>query len=406
MAYSHKSRIHMIVYKVSETYYWGQRAIELAEKFGDARTLIHALTNIGIIEMWHNQRVEGQMKLEQSLRLALEHDYHHYAARALYNLANGLIASFDYETCLHYVEEGLDYCFSHDLDNWQMGLLSHRAQANFEQGRWDEAELDISTAQEIHGEVEMRSRMDLLLLRLQIRRGDHLSPQALDKLRKIALHAVFHEDVYPISESFAELAWLQNDVARCRTEAEPMFQIACQLNVPIYMGQLAYWMWRAGAITKPPLNTAEPYAAQISGNWREAASMWEKFGCPYEQGMALMDGDEAAQLAALEIFERLGARPIIEKLKAQMRAQDIRIPRGPRTATRENPFGLTAREVEVVTLIAQGKSNREIANSLTVGEKTIETYVTRILTKLNFESRVQIATWAIENGLFSSTRNI
>jgi two-component system, NarL family, response regulator LiaR len=53
----------------------------------------------------------------------------------------------------------------------------------------------------------------------------------------------------------------------------------------------------------------------------------------------------------------------------------------------------------VVVLIAQGKSNREIAQEMTVGIKTVETYVTRILKKLNLVSRVQIATWAIEKGL-------
>ena len=61
--------------------------------------------------------------------------------------------------------------------------------------------------------------------------------------------------------------------------------------------------------------------------------------------------------------------------------------------------GLTAREREVAALIAQGKSNREIAEAMTVGVKTIETYVTRILNKLDFASRVQIATWAIEKKL-------
>lgn len=58
--------------------------------------------------------------------------------------------------------------------------------------------------------------------------------------------------------------------------------------------------------------------------------------------------------------------------------------------------GLTEREREVAALIAQGKSNREIAKAMTVGTKTVETYVTRILNKLGFDSRVQIATWAIE----------
>jgi DNA-binding CsgD family transcriptional regulator len=402
MAYSHKSRIHMIVYQVSETHHWGQRAIDLAEQLGDARTLIHALTTIGIIEMWHNQRVEGQMKLERSWRLSLEYDYHHYAARALYNLANGLIALFDYGTCQRYVGEGLGYCASHDLDNWQMGLLSIRAQANFEQGRWAEAELDINAAEKIPGEVEMRSRMDLLRSRLQIRRGDHQSPEALDKLRRIALHAVFHEVVYPIAELFAESAWLQNDLARCRAEAEPMFQIACQLNVPIYIGHLAFWMWRAGAITELPPNTAEPYASQILANWREAASMWERFGCPYEQAMALMDGDEAAQLAALEIFERLGARPIIEKLKGQLRAQGIRIPRGPRPATRENSFGLTAREREVLSYLAKGLSNNAIAQQLSLSTRTVEHHIASIVQKMGVESRHEATALALKYHLLQS----
>ena len=184
-----------------------------------------------------------------------------------------------------------------------------------------------------------------------------------------------------------------------------MYQIACQLNIPREIGEFAYWMWRAGAITEPPANAAEPYLTQISGDWQTAASMWEKFGCPYEQGMALMDGDEAAQLEALEIFERLGARPIMEKLKQQMRAQDIRIPRGPRPATRENPFGLTAREMAVIALITQGNSNREIAEAMIVSVRTVETYVTRILNKLGFHSRVQIATWAIEKRLWPSTKD-
>ncbi|MGQ0600985.1 MAG: tetratricopeptide repeat protein [Anaerolineales bacterium] len=61
--------------------------------------------------------------------------------------------------------------------------------------------------------------------------------------------------------------------------------------------------------------------------------------------------------------------------------------------------GLTAREREVAALIAQGKSNREIAAAMVVGVKTVETYVTRILNKLGFDSRVQIATWAKDKGL-------
>jgi len=61
--------------------------------------------------------------------------------------------------------------------------------------------------------------------------------------------------------------------------------------------------------------------------------------------------------------------------------------------------GLTERERQVAALIAQGKSNRQIAAAMVVGVRTVETYVTRILAKLGLDSRVQIATWAIEKGL-------
>jgi DNA-binding CsgD family transcriptional regulator len=60
---------------------------------------------------------------------------------------------------------------------------------------------------------------------------------------------------------------------------------------------------------------------------------------------------------------------------------------------------LTAREREVAALIAQGKSNRETADALVVGIKAVEAHVGRILTKLGFTSRAQIAAWAVDKGL-------
>ena len=61
--------------------------------------------------------------------------------------------------------------------------------------------------------------------------------------------------------------------------------------------------------------------------------------------------------------------------------------------------GLTAREREVVRLVAQGKSNREIADALVVTKRTIETHINNIQYKLNLASRAQIVVWAVEKGL-------
>jgi DNA-binding NarL/FixJ family response regulator len=61
--------------------------------------------------------------------------------------------------------------------------------------------------------------------------------------------------------------------------------------------------------------------------------------------------------------------------------------------------GLTEREREVAALIAQGKTDREIADTLVVSHRTVQTHVSTILSKLGVASRTQIAIWAIEVGL-------
>ena len=61
--------------------------------------------------------------------------------------------------------------------------------------------------------------------------------------------------------------------------------------------------------------------------------------------------------------------------------------------------GLTPRELQVAALVAKGHSNRDIAKEFVLSERTIETHVQNILTKLDFSSRVEIAAWVIRNGI-------
>lgn len=74
-------------------------------------------------------------------------------------------------------------------------------------------------------------------------------------------------------------------------------------------------------------------------------------------------------------------------------------PVSPNRIAREVFGGLTEREREVVRLVAQGKSNREIADALVVTKRTIETHINNILYKLNLTTRTQIVVWAVEKGL-------
>ncbi|NLF78110.1 MAG: LuxR family transcriptional regulator, partial [Chloroflexi bacterium] len=65
----------------------------------------------------------------------------------------------------------------------------------------------------------------------------------------------------------------------------------------------------------------------------------------------------------------------------------------------QHPGGLTRRELEVALLLAEGKSNRAIADDLVIAERTVEGHVSNILSKLDFRSRTQVSIWVIENGL-------
>lgn len=97
-----------------------------------------------------------------------------------------------------------------------------------------------------------------------------------------------------------------------------------------------------------------------------------------------------------------------EELRTAIRAAaEGRVHLTPKAAARlvrevrapDNPQALTAREVDVLRLLAAGKANKEIAAALTIGEQTVKTHVSNILMKLGVQSRTQAALYAAQNGI-------
>jgi DNA-binding NarL/FixJ family response regulator len=138
-----------------------------------------------------------------------------------------------------------------------------------------------------------------------------------------------------------------------------------------------------------PEHIAEPYALEISGDWRGAATHWQLLGCPYEEALALANSAQEDDLrAALAKLEALGARPAASMVARALREGGAKnLPRGPRPTTRANLFGLTIREVEVLRMLEKGLRNAEIAGRLFVSEKTVDHHVSSILGKLAVRSR-------------------
>ncbi|HLJ34058.1 MAG TPA: AAA family ATPase [Ktedonobacteraceae bacterium] len=117
--------------------------------------------------------------------------------------------------------------------------------------------------------------------------------------------------------------------------------------------------------------------------------------------------EEAFSLARTMIEELASSVTDRELRDNFLRYASVQLPHrpqpSPRQAARQAFGGLTGREREVAVLIARGKSNRVIADELVVSERTIEKHVERIMFRLGFSSRTQIAAWVVEKGLLNSS---
>ena len=134
---------------------------------------------------------------------------------------------------------------------------------------------------------------------------------------------------------------------------------------------------------------AEPFALELAGAAEQAAERWTALGCPYEAALARAGADdEAAQRQAHQELLALGATVAAAAVARELRKRGTgNLPRGPRPATRENPAQLTARELDVLALVADGLRNRDIAERLFVSTKTVEHHVASILAKLGARTR-------------------
>jgi DNA-binding CsgD family transcriptional regulator len=210
--------------------------------------------------------------------------------------------------------------------------------------------------------------------------------------------------IVPVVAARAEAAWLEGRPDGVLAESDPATRRAIAAGDAWALADLAYWRRLAGAADQLPEIRDSPRQLQLAGQHAAAAVRWAELGYPYEAALALAETDtEPALRQALAELQQLGANAAAGVLTRRLRDRGARhIPRGPRPSTSTNPAHLTRREVQVITLVAAGLGNAEIAQRLFLSEKTVGHHVSAVLRKLGVASRRSAAVEAVRRGLIAA----
>jgi ATP/maltotriose-dependent transcriptional regulator MalT len=393
-AQSNLAQLHMLAGRTDEAVLWGERAIELAERLDEREVLAHALNNVGTARSREDEEASSLALVERSLALALELQAEEHVARAYTNLGAASVDTRHLAAARPHLVAGIAYSAEHDLDSWRLYMLGWLAVCEFWEGRYAEA-TRICDEMLRHPDLTAPSRVQPLVVRgrVRVRRGDPQAAEALDEALELARGTGELQRLAPVRAARAEAAWLAGRPELAAGETREALALAETRADPWAIGELAFWSWRAGALGDAPSRAARPYRLQIQGRALESALLWRAIGCPYERALALFDtDDEAALREAHDTLEALAARPLADRVARRLRERGIRdLARRPRASTRANPGGLTARELEVLRLLAEGLRNAEIADRLFVSTKTVGHHVSALLGKLGARTRSEAA---------------
>jgi len=190
-----------------------------------------------------------------------------------------------------------------------------------------------------------------------------------------------------------EIMLAAGSTASARWAADEMASIADEVGAPL----LTAMAERANGAVCLAEGNAHAALAALRASW----TAWHELGAPYEAARtrvlvglacrALGDTESAAMEldAARDVFETLGALP------------DLRLLTALEEAAAPAVGGLTAREVEVLRLVAAGKTNRAVAADLVISEKTVARHLSNIFDKLGVSSRAAATAYAYEHDLIA-----
>jgi ATP/maltotriose-dependent transcriptional regulator MalT len=448
----------MVASRYDDAVPWCEQAIELASAIGARVVEGHARTSLGSALGSSGHVTEGLAQLHRAAEIARETQSWVDLARAGVNESGILEAIGRLDDGAELALKAAAEATEHGLErSHAVFLLCNACDCLLELGRWDEVEGLLERIERLRPIGIDELRLYDLRASLHTQRGEveeaRRCIERLDRLAAIKVRAHFRERLrdaelaVTVGDHAAVAAVLSDENAIRTNDCVPVHVIAAQdaadraddgrrrsddAVVAIAVDDAraavarleAYCTEETGpngeAATAGFVDVAEGELARAAGRpdpepWRRAAAVWRGQGrlprlayARFREGDALLRAGAGAAAArealteAREVAERIGARRLVDQIDALARRGRVELAVGVDGATVDHAvdrLGLTDREREVLTLVAEGRTNRQIAETLFISAKTASVHVSNILTKLDVSNRGEAAAVARRLGL-------
>jgi len=424
--------VYMLDRRLDEAIDHGERSLEESQRVGDEQTTLNTAATLGSVLVFAGRMDEGWRMLEDTIARAASTHQEAEAARGFRMLTSSASVLVEYDRAERWMADGIRYAEKVELWNHRHYMASHLAHVQWCTGHWAAA---AQTAQQAladgRGGITTRITAQYVLGYLALGRGDwDTATRLLEEAFTLGERMAELQRHSPPLWGLAEAARCQGDhetaLARCArgyqasasvTDAAYLFPyLLTGVRAHLAVGQISAaedWLDRVSAIltaraipgTLPAIehgrglillshgdvSAAHQALESARAEWQARRRFWEGTWALLDVAAAAVRArrhGEADQLAdqARTAAATAGARPL-----ADAAAQFLTSLRLGRPAPAWHP--LSDREFEIARLIADGLTNKQIAERLFLAPKTISAHVAHILTKLGAARRAEIAAW-------------